>query len=354
MVDWSNIQYFEINFSKIKMPDFREAILLDIKDITAAIQKQQKKSDELYQDAIEANFSHEQMNPLNNILQNASTVHAIMNRQLAENPGSKDALNSMKLVKAIGQSGQIMWYFNQNQIQRMKIKKRQYAAKQTQIQCLRQLIKKVVSPFETQLNQIQAKVLVSLRIPDDLVLRTDWSSFELILFNFIQNAVKYNTSQGLVVIVADFEPDPSSALLQTEEKTAMLRVQVVDTGVGIEKNRQNLLFKPFLELKQKQSMQLVKDNSIGLGLACSQVLCSHLKGSVQLLTSRKRLTVFQFKLPIKWTKAAERQSQPKIKISPPAQEVSQQHFPELKTYLGQKGIQTLEEMEFEQANDQIP
>lgn len=45
------------------------------------------------------------MNPLNNILQNASTVHAIISKQMSENPNSKDLLNSMKLVKAIGQSG---------------------------------------------------------------------------------------------------------------------------------------------------------------------------------------------------------------------------------------------------------
>ena len=102
MVDWSSIQYFEFNFSKIKTPNNIEAILLDIKNITAAIQNQQKKSDELYQDAIEANFSHEQMNPLNNILQNASTVHAIISRQMTELPESKDVMNSMKLVKAIG------------------------------------------------------------------------------------------------------------------------------------------------------------------------------------------------------------------------------------------------------------
>ena len=93
----------------------------------------------------------------------------------------------------------------------MKIKKRQYAAKPTQIPCLHQLIKKVVCPFETQLNQFQGKVLVKLQIPDELCLCADWSSFELILFNFIQNAVKYNTPQGLVVIVADFEPIVTSA-----------------------------------------------------------------------------------------------------------------------------------------------
>ena len=50
----------------------------------------------------------------------------------------------------------------------------------------------------------------------------------------------------------------------------MLEVQVLDTGCGIEPERQKYLFIPFKELKIKQSLKKVKDNSIGMGLACSK------------------------------------------------------------------------------------
>ena len=55
-------------------PSSRDNFLFELKNITAPIVNQQKKSDEIYQNAIEANFSHEQMNPLNNILQNSTTA----------------------------------------------------------------------------------------------------------------------------------------------------------------------------------------------------------------------------------------------------------------------------------------
>lgn len=44
--------------------------MLTIKNITQIIVQQQMLSDEMYQDAIEANYSHEQMTPLNCILGN--------------------------------------------------------------------------------------------------------------------------------------------------------------------------------------------------------------------------------------------------------------------------------------------
>ena len=41
--------------------------IIELRDITDAIISQQNESDGIYQDALHANFSHEQMTPLNNI-----------------------------------------------------------------------------------------------------------------------------------------------------------------------------------------------------------------------------------------------------------------------------------------------
>lgn len=52
--------------------------------------------------------------------------------------------------------------------------------------------------------------------------------------------------------------------------THVLETEIVDTGIGINKDRQKMLFIPFLELKMKQNFKEVKDNNIGIGLACSK------------------------------------------------------------------------------------
>jgi signal transduction histidine kinase len=68
-------------------------------------------------------------------------------------------------------------------------------------------------------------------------METDWSLYELILFNLVQNSLKYNKCyDGDIVIVIKCKPlkkrleehhlDP--------ELNAVLETIVIDTGVGIE------------------------------------------------------------------------------------------------------------------------
>lgn len=85
----------------------------------------------------------------------------------------------------------------------------------------------------------------------------------MILSNIVQNAVKFNTFYGIIMIIIDcYQQD-------IFDKKYVFETRVIDTGIGIEKSRQQMLFVPFLELKIKQNMEKVKDNSIGVGLASS-------------------------------------------------------------------------------------
>ena len=59
-----------------------------------------------------------------------------------------------------------------------------------------------------------------------------------------------------------------------------------------------MLFIPFLELKIKQNLKQVKDNSIGMGLACSYSICKELGGDLTIKESKRGLTIFGFKLPV--------------------------------------------------------
>ena len=55
-----NEQYIELFLKRVEMQDMEEIqLLISLNDITMIIQNQQKLSDKMYQDAIEANYSHE-------------------------------------------------------------------------------------------------------------------------------------------------------------------------------------------------------------------------------------------------------------------------------------------------------
>ena len=357
--EWENLKYFEIELKKIQLPDLQgklqEFILFEIKDITAAITSQQKKSDLLYQDAIEANYSHEQMNPLNNIVQNSSTVHRMISKLLEEskiNENQQQMLTSLKLVQAVSHSAVLLWYFNQNQIARMKIKKKEFVTKETPISNVLDHLSNVITPFMSKIKKTDIKVLLSIKLPNCRLLYSDWEVFELILFNLIQNSVKYNRQGGIIFVIVQMDQSqPQTKSNQSEQLDARIKVHVVDTGEGIDRDRQNLLFRPFLELQQKQSMQLVKDNSIGLGLACSYDLAKQMGGSIKLEKSDKdRLTAFSFSMGVKYKAVNSalisveyvENDEHTIVIN----QRFQNSFPELQQYLNAANVVTAVEFQF--------
>ena len=77
----------------------------------------------------------------------------------------------------------------------------------------------------------------------------------------------------------------------------MLETEIIDTGIGISKERQDLLFIPFLELRTLQGIKTIDNDNIGMGLACSKAIVQHLGGDIILKESTYGLTVFGFKIP---------------------------------------------------------
>ena len=82
----ADFEYFEIEIRRLERQtaDAVSAAQISVRNISGVIQNQQSLSDKLYQDAIEANFSHEQMNPLNSILVNSGLVYTRFARMIRQ------------------------------------------------------------------------------------------------------------------------------------------------------------------------------------------------------------------------------------------------------------------------------
>ena len=66
---------FEMKRFRVLVDGKNETILMVFsQSLSTVLKQQQKKSDEMYQEAIEANYSHEQMTPLNSILGNSGII----------------------------------------------------------------------------------------------------------------------------------------------------------------------------------------------------------------------------------------------------------------------------------------
>jgi signal transduction histidine kinase len=119
-------------------------------------------------------------------------------------------------------------------------------------------------------------------IPEDLpMVRADENKLGRILQNLIANAGKF-TQKGKITVGARVE------------KNGEIRVSVTDTGPGIPKDRQTLIFKPF---ERAGAPRDPRDAGVGLGLAVSRKLAREHGGEIRLERSGPGGSVFSLIIP---------------------------------------------------------
>ena len=70
--------------------------------------------------------------------------------------------------------------------------------------------------------------------------------------------------------------------MESEEKVYIMETQVIDTGYGISKDRQKLLFVPLKEIRESIGGQTSKNENIGLGLSCCKIMVNKMGGDIKL------------------------------------------------------------------------
>ena len=94
-------------------------------------------------------------------------------------------METIKLIRAIEQSGVGMKLYRDNQIQRMKISRGIFSRKVKETNFIEHYIEQVLEPFGAQINSFQLNVYISRSNNFNLTLCQDWKLYQLILFNLI-------------------------------------------------------------------------------------------------------------------------------------------------------------------------
>ncbi|MFO7874631.1 MAG: PAS domain S-box protein [Bacteroidales bacterium] len=127
----------------------------------------------------------------------------------------------------------------------------------------------------------------SFYIPSDFpgMVELDESRLKQVLFNLLDNAVKY-TEKGGVEVETSFQFD-------TADKGSLL-IRVKDTGIGIAEESKELIFKPFFQQRRQEDYYL---GGTGLGLPISRKLVEKMGGQISLESKPGAGSVFFVRLP---------------------------------------------------------
>ncbi len=118
-----------------------------------------------------------------------------------------------------------------------------------------------------------------------------------IVRNLISNALKF-TKEGSITL----------EILKSDDKNLPIKISVIDTGMGIAKEKQELIFKAFTQADGSTSRQF---GGTGLGLSISKELSHLMGGEIQLQSVEGEGATFSILLPNLYDKHDEMAPTPK-------------------------------------------
>lgn len=144
---------------------------------------------------------------------------------------------------------------------------------------------KVIAEVVTNLGNVANEKSLFLKYEHDGPLpyvEADSDKVREILFNIIGNALKF-THKGGVTVKVHFDG-------------TMVVTSITDTGSGITKEDQDLLFKKFSQVQQKNYAR--PQGGTGLGLYICRIMVEDMKGKIWLESTQGVGSTFYFSLPI--------------------------------------------------------
>jgi len=144
---------------------------------------------------------------------------------------------------------------------------------------LKAILQQLVDMFQMQASKkgLKFHYLASPNLPDYVA--TDKQRLRQILINLISNAIKY-TEQGSVTFKVTY-------------RSEVAHFSVIDTGTGISKSNQALIFKPFEQIRTAHT-QAIKGT--GLGLTISRSLAELMGGEISVSSTIGQGSTFNFRL----------------------------------------------------------
>jgi two-component system aerobic respiration control sensor histidine kinase ArcB len=168
----------------------------------------------------------------------------------------------------------------------MQAEKWPIVAKQLEIQ---ELLKKVVALEHPAAlyKHIDLSLGIDPEIPPHII--SDDHRLYCIAVNLISNAIKFTEIGGVQIKL-------NTKNINVSKRSAILRLEVKDTGIGISQDMQNLIYTPFNRLNPSNQN---KYRGLGLGLAMVKQFIEELEGELEVSSEVGKGTTISCTIPVK-------------------------------------------------------
>ena len=243
-----------------------------LKERNAALEKQRDQLQQMNRLKSEflANVSHELRTPLNAILGYAEIM--------AEGVYGDVTAEQVEALDGVNESGQNLLTLINQILDLSKVESGKVEVYVTEVM-VHDLVHAVVS--EAQALAKNRPYKVQARCPARVVVRTDAAKVKQILTNLVGNAVKFTEKGGVAV---ELRPTPEGGCT----------IAVRDTGIGIRKEDQHLIFEEF---RQVDGSATRKFQGTGLGLAIARRFAQLLGGTLTVTSQALVGSTFTLTLP---------------------------------------------------------
>ena len=244
-----------------------------------------------YKSEFLANMSHELRTPLNSLL--------ILAQQLYENHEGNLTEKQIRYAKTIHSCGDDLIQLINDILDLSKIESGYISTDFINVRFI-----EITSFVETTFKHIsESKNLrFSIEMDNSLpeVLETDIQRLNQILKNLLSNAFKFTEKGEVKLKIYDAKHNWKQSNPSLENAKTVVAFEIKDTGIGISRDKQNIIFEAFQQAEGSTSR---KYGGTGLGLSISRGLADLLGGSIELESEPASGSSFILYLPIDYNPA---------------------------------------------------
>jgi HAMP domain-containing protein/signal transduction histidine kinase/CheY-like chemotaxis protein len=261
------------------------------KEVEEARRSLEEKAEQLtltskYKSEFLANMSHELRTPLNSLL--------ILAQQLFENSEGNLTDKQVRYAKTIHSCGDDLIQLINDILDLSKIESGYISADFTHVR-FNEITSFVETTFKhiSENKNLRFNIEMDPRLPGQV--ETDVQRLNQILKNLLSNAFKFTEKGEVRLRIYEAHKSWKNGTPALDVSGRVVAFEITDTGIGILKEKQNIIFEAFQQAEGSTSR---KYGGTGLGLSISRGLADLLGGTIELESQVGKGSIFTLYLPM--------------------------------------------------------